>query len=168
MAQVRWGIARLAGLGEVRASGLYRTEPLGDPGQPWYVNAVAELRTGIPPLELLQALQELERTAGRPSVRARWAPRRLDLDLLLYGHHSVVEPGLRIPHPRMHERRFVLEPLAELAAGILHPVLGRPISDLLAGLDDRLRVEKLPGLAAGTPESASGHDTHDPREASEP
>lgn len=168
MAQVRWAIARLAGLGTVRASDLYRTEPLGDPGQPWYVNAVAELRTGLPPLQLLHALQELERAAGRPSVRARWAPRLLDLDLLLYGRRSVVAPGLRIPHPRMHERRFVLEPLAELAPGIRHPTLGRRISDLLASLDDRLRVEKLPGLAAGSPEPASGPDTHDPPEASEP
>ena len=132
------------------------------------MNAVAEVQTRLPPLVLLRELQELERAAGRPAIRAHWAPRPLDLDLLLYGRRRVDLPGLQIPHPRMHERRFVLEPLAELAPGIPHPVLGRRISELLAGLDDRLRVEKLPGLAAGGPEPDSGTVTHHPPEGSEP
>ena len=82
--RVRAAIEALRALGQVRASSLYRTEPLGDPGQPWYLNAVCELRTGLAPEPLLAELQSLERRAGRPEPRVGWGPRVLDLDLLLF------------------------------------------------------------------------------------
>lgn len=141
---VRWALAELAKAGPTRASSLYRSEPLGDPAQPWYVNAVAEQRTTLAPRELLDWLRELERRAGRPPQRERWAPRVLDLDLLLYGDCEISAPGLIIPHEGLVERRFVLEPLAELAPGVRDPRTRRSARELLAALDDPLRVEKLP------------------------
>ena len=143
-ARLRWALAELAHAGPTRASSLYRSEPLGEPGQPWFVNAVAEHRTRRPARELLDWLQTLERRAGRPPERARWAARVLDLDLLLYGDWEIRAPGLIIPHEGLAERRFVLEPLAELAPEALDPRTGRSARDLLAALDDPLRVEKLP------------------------
>ncbi len=143
-ARLRWALAELDQAGPTRASSLYRSEPLGDPGQPWYVNAVAEHRTARSPRELLDWLQALERRAGRPRERPRWAARVLDLDLLLYGDWEIRAPGLIIPHEGLAERRFVLEPLAELAPDALDPRTGRSARDLLAALDDPLRVEKLP------------------------
>jgi 2-amino-4-hydroxy-6-hydroxymethyldihydropteridine diphosphokinase len=136
----------LAGLGPLRASPLYRTEPLGDRGDPWYVNAVAEIRTDLEPAELLAQLLEFERRAGRSrsSETARWAPRRLDLDLLLYGDWQIDSAALRVPHPGLAQRRFVLEPLAELAPDLAVPGTGFSVRQLLAALDDPLQVEKLP------------------------
>ena len=144
VARVCWALAELARLGPTRASSLYRTEPLGDPGQPWYINAVAEHRTELDPVELLERLCELERRAGRPRARRRWAPRVLDLDLLLYGARRLERPGLELPHPGLARRRFVLEPLAEIAPGAVDPRSQSTIRELLAALDDPLRVEKLP------------------------
>jgi 2-amino-4-hydroxy-6-hydroxymethyldihydropteridine diphosphokinase len=137
-------ITALAELGQVRASSLYRSEPLGDPDQPWYVNAVAALDTELDARELLEGLRRLERRFGRAPGRPRWAPRELDLDLLLFGDRICEEPDLVLPHPGLAERRFVLEPLAELEPGARDPRTGRTASELLAGLDDPLRVEKLP------------------------
>ncbi len=143
--RVAWALGELAGLGRVAASSLYRSEPLGDPGQPWYVNAVARLETAHDPRALLAALQELERRAGRPAERPRWTARVLDLDLLLYDARIVHEPGLVLPHPELHRRRFVLEPLCEIAPRALDPRSGRTAEQLLEELDDPLRVERLPG-----------------------
>jgi 2-amino-4-hydroxy-6-hydroxymethyldihydropteridine diphosphokinase len=144
----------------VRASSLYRTEPLGEPAQPWYVNAVVELRTVLGPLPLLARLQALERRAGRAEPRARMAPRTLDLDLLLYGDRVLELPGLRVPHPSLAERRFVLAPLCQLAPGVRDPRSGRTVRDLLASLDDPLRLLELraPGAGCGrtAPASAGG------------
>ncbi len=142
--QVRGALDALAALGLARASSLYRTEPLGDPGQPWYVNAVAELRTELSPADLLARLQALEARAGRPAERAPLSPRLLDLDLLLFGDLTSDDPGLVLPHAGLARRRFVLEPLAEIAAGVVDPGSGREIRELLADLEDPLRVEKLP------------------------
>ena len=144
LAQVAAALRELARWGPLRASSLYRTEPLGDPRQPWYINAVAELTLGPPPMELLRSLKRLERRAGRPAGAARWAPRILDLDLLLYGNRRIQAPELQVPHPRFHQRRFVLEPLVELAPELRDPRNGRTVRELLAALDDPLRVEKLP------------------------
>ena len=147
-AQVRGALEALASLGPLRASSLYRSEPLGDPAQPWYVNAVAELQTELAPAELLARLQALEARAGRPAPgtagRASQAPRLLDLDLLLFGDLQSGDSSLRLPHPGLALRRFVLEPLAELAPATLVPGSGRPVRELLAELEDPLRVEKLP------------------------
>jgi len=141
-------LAALSMAEPARASSLYRTEPLGDPGQPWYVNAVAEVDTDLSPLELLAALHRLERRAGRPQERQRWAPRELDLDLLLFGERVLETADLVLPHPGLALRRFVLEPLAELAPSVRDPRTGRSAAELLAGLDDPLRVEKLPSVGA--------------------
>jgi 2-amino-4-hydroxy-6-hydroxymethyldihydropteridine diphosphokinase len=144
-AQVAAAIRALRALGHVRASSLYRTEPLGDPDQPWYVNAVCELRTELGPGALFERLQELERRAGRPARRARGAARVLDLDLLLYDDLSLDSGSLEIPHPRYHERRFVLDPLVELAPGVCDPRTGLTALELRDALDDPLRVERLRG-----------------------
>jgi 2-amino-4-hydroxy-6-hydroxymethyldihydropteridine diphosphokinase len=140
---VRRALDDLARLGSTRASSLYRTEPLGPPGQPWYVNAVAELRTEAGPIALHARLRALERRAGRPALRCRWSPRVLDLDLLLYDERRLVTDDLEIPHPGLAHRRFVLEPLAELDPEARDPRSGRTVRDLLRTLDDPLRVEKL-------------------------
>lgn len=144
VAAVEGAIAALAARGPTRASHLYRTEPLGDPAQPWFVNAVAEHWTRLEPHPLIRELQELERAAGRPEPRARWGPRVLDLDLLLYGDRVCRTPDLVLPHPGLARRRFVLEPLAELAPGVRDPRSGLTARELLAALDDPLAVEKLP------------------------
>jgi 2-amino-4-hydroxy-6-hydroxymethyldihydropteridine diphosphokinase len=119
-------------LGVLRLSTLRETEPWGVTGQPLYVNAVGELETTEPPRELLQRLLDVERSHGR-ARQERWGPRTLDLDLLLYGDAELDEPGLTVPHPRLHERAFVLEPLAELVPDLNVPGKAR-VRDLLAKL----------------------------------
>jgi 2-amino-4-hydroxy-6-hydroxymethyldihydropteridine diphosphokinase len=111
-------------LGAVRVSTLIETEPWGYADQPRFVNAVAELETDEPPRALLQRLLEVERELGRTREGPRYGPRAIDLDLLLYGDEQLEEPGLVVPHPRLHERAFVLEPLAELAPELVVPGRG--------------------------------------------
>ena len=114
-------------------SQLRETEPLGVVDQPPFLNGAAQIETSLEPRALLELLLEVERTLGR--VRGeRWGPRTVDLDLLVYGDRTVDEPGLRVPHPRLHERRFALEPLAELEPDLVVPGLG-PVSGALAALD---------------------------------
>lgn len=115
-------------------SSFIETEPVGGPpGQPPFLNAAAELRTTLSPRRLLAVLQEVEDLFGRER-KVRWGPRTLDLDLLLYEDRIIDEPDLRVPHPRMHERRFVLQPLAQIAPEARHPVLGRTMRELLEQL----------------------------------
>lgn len=131
-AQLRSGFAGLAALPTTRVvqhSSLYRSAPVGYADQPDFVNAVAEIETGLAPQVLLAALLEIERNHGRLREFQN-APRTLDLDILLYGELQLREAGLTIPHPRMHERAFVLVPLAEIAPRIVIPGMG-PVIDQL-------------------------------------
>jgi 2-amino-4-hydroxy-6-hydroxymethyldihydropteridine diphosphokinase len=110
------------------------TDPVGYTDQPRFVNAVAAVETDLEPRALLDALLAIERAMGRTREGPRFGPRTIDLDLLLYADRVVDEPGLRVPHPRMHERAFVLEPLAELAPGLQVPGLG-PLETLVRNLE---------------------------------
>jgi 2-amino-4-hydroxy-6-hydroxymethyldihydropteridine diphosphokinase len=114
-------------------SQLCETEPVGVVDQPPFLNGAARIETSLEPRALLERLLEVERSLGRVREE-RWGPRTVDLDLLLYGDRTVDEPGLRVPHPRLHERRFALEPLAELDPDLVIPGLG-PVSGALAALD---------------------------------
>ncbi len=136
-AQLRRALASLERLPEIeglRVSSFYRTPPMGPPGQPDYVNAVAECRTGLDPEALLDALQAIERAQGRVRTGVRWGPRTLDLDLLALDALRIETPRLRLPHPGIPERAFVLVPWAELAPDWVLPGLGR-IRDLLSRVD---------------------------------
>jgi 2-amino-4-hydroxy-6-hydroxymethyldihydropteridine diphosphokinase len=135
---LRAAIGRLRGLPDVeviQVSSLRDTEPVGPVDQPRFLNGAVELETGLTARALLGALLELERAFGRDrSAGAPHGPRTLDLDLLLYGAETIDEPLLNVPHPRLHERRFVLEPLAELDPDLEVPGQG-PVQTLLARLD---------------------------------
>jgi 2-amino-4-hydroxy-6-hydroxymethyldihydropteridine diphosphokinase len=143
--KVRQGFAALAEMPQVQrvaASSLYRSAAVGHADQPDFVNAVAQLSTGLAPQTLLAALLAIERRFGRERS-FRNAPRTLDLDLLLYDAQSIDEPGLVVPHPRMHERAFVLAPLLEIAPACVIPGRG-PAADWLA----RCRDQTLTRIAA--------------------
>lgn len=118
----------------VAVSSLRETDPVGYEDQPRFLNGAAELATELPPQELLERLLAIERRLGRVRGEGpRFGPRTIDLDLLLYGRETMQEPGLTLPHPRLHERRFALEPLAELDPALEVPGRG-PVQALLAGL----------------------------------
>jgi 2-amino-4-hydroxy-6-hydroxymethyldihydropteridine diphosphokinase len=135
---LRAAVGRLRGLSATQVlhvSTLRNTEPVGYVDQPRFLNGVVELETELAAHELLDALLNLERGFGRDrSASPPRGPRTLDLDLLLYGDEEIAQPGLEVPHPRLHERRFVLEPLAELDPSLEVPGKG-PIQTLLARLD---------------------------------
>ncbi|HWQ23852.1 MAG TPA: 2-amino-4-hydroxy-6-hydroxymethyldihydropteridine diphosphokinase [Gaiellaceae bacterium] len=122
------------GVEVVAVSALRETDPVGVVEQPRFLNGVVEVRTSLSARELLAVLLAIEGALGRVRNGTRWGPRTIDLDLLLYGDEVVDEPGLRVPHPRLRERRFALEPLVELDPALDVPGLGR-VADLLAKLD---------------------------------
>jgi 2-amino-4-hydroxy-6-hydroxymethyldihydropteridine diphosphokinase len=127
-------LAREPGVEVRRVSTFRETEPVGYVDQPRFLNGAAELETELPATELLARLLAVERRLGRVRGGPRFGPRTIDLDLLVYGDETIEAPGLRVPHPRLHERRFALEPLAELDPGLELPGHG-PIQPLLSGLD---------------------------------
>ncbi|MFG0285033.1 MAG: 2-amino-4-hydroxy-6-hydroxymethyldihydropteridine diphosphokinase [Phycisphaerales bacterium JB039] len=134
------GVSAIAGLPRsriLRRSSVLETDPVGPAGQGRYLNAVVELETGLTARELLDGMLAAERAAGRVrSAAERWGPRTLDLDLLLYGDETIREPELTTPHPRMAERRFVLEPLAQLAPDTLIPGRGVTVRQALRALQE--------------------------------
>jgi 2-amino-4-hydroxy-6-hydroxymethyldihydropteridine diphosphokinase len=119
-----------------RLSTIRETEPWGYADQPPFLNAVAEIETELTPRQLLDRLLAVERELGRIRLGPRWGPRTIDLDLLLYDGIVLAEPDLVVPHPRLHERLFVLEPLAELDSSLIVPGKGA-VSDLLSRLQSR-------------------------------
>ena len=136
----------------VRRSHYYRTAPVGDSDQPDFLNAVVVVETGLAPLALLRAMQRIESQLGRTRERTRrWGPRTIDLDLLLFGHEVIREQDLTVPHPRMGERAFVLEPLAELAPDQEVPGLGR-----VSQLRRRLEASGVRRLQEHAPDPGDG------------
>jgi 2-amino-4-hydroxy-6-hydroxymethyldihydropteridine diphosphokinase len=124
----------LLGPDVVAVSSFRETDPVGYEDQPRFLNAAIALDTELSPRELLERLLAVERELGRTRDGPRYGPRTIDLDLLLYGDEVFDEPGLQVPHPRLAERRFALEPLADLDPGLTVPGAG-PVSALLAGLE---------------------------------
>jgi 2-amino-4-hydroxy-6-hydroxymethyldihydropteridine diphosphokinase len=134
---IRRALALLAAADDVdivAVSTLRETEPVGIVDQPAFLNGVAVLETELAPDVLLQRLLAVELRLGRTREGPRYGPRTIDLDLLVYGDRRVEQPGLTVPHPRLHERRFALEPLAEVAPGLVVPGRGR-VEEILAALD---------------------------------
>jgi 2-amino-4-hydroxy-6-hydroxymethyldihydropteridine diphosphokinase len=120
-----------------RVSRLYETAPIGGPeGQPPYLNAVAHLKTTLSPERLLALCLKIEESLGRKR-EVRWGPRTIDLDLLCYDQEIMASPALTLPHPLMHERPFVMEPLAEIAPDLMHPVLEQTAREILESLASR-------------------------------
>jgi len=139
-AHLRHAISRLGGLVDnLRVSRFYDTVPVGAPGpQPLFLNAAAVGETSLPARELLETLLAIEQERGRERPYQN-APRSLDLDLILFGDAVIDEPALVVPHPRFRGRRFVLEPLTEIAPDLVDPVTGRTVADLLQTAPDTLR-----------------------------
>ena len=144
-ANLRAAIAKLEGTAVQvrRVSSIYETEPVDLRKQPWFLNCVVEAETELSAAELLKKLRQMEAAMGSKKIVAK-GPRLIDLDILLYGDESIDTPELQVPHPRMHLRRFVLVPLAEIAPKLRHPAWDTNVEGLLARTPDRSVVRKLP------------------------
>jgi 2-amino-4-hydroxy-6-hydroxymethyldihydropteridine diphosphokinase len=137
-------LGQLPGTRVVRTSSLYESAPHGN-ARTWFVNSVVEVHTELSPAEVLKRLKMIEAAMGRKRVKGkRWGSRIIDLDILLYNQEIVQTRNLKIPHPEMHKRRFVLLPLCELAPHLIHASLGSTISQILATVQDDKRVVLLP------------------------
>jgi len=135
-------ISRLGSEGQVvSVSAFYETEPVEFTRQAWFLNCAVAIETTKTPEQLMDALLAIEQQMGRRR-RQKKGPRTIDLDIVLFGDRIVESPGLKIPHPAMHQRRFVLEPLAEIAPEARHPVLGRSVAEILEALPEGQVVRK--------------------------
>lgn len=123
----------------VRTSGYYETEAWGNVEQPHYINQALEVRTNLEPLQVLEAILDIETAIGR-TRRSKWEPRVIDVDILFFENRIVDTPVLKIPHPLLHRRNFVLIPMLEIAPEMRHPVLGKSIEELYLESDDDLEV----------------------------
>jgi 2-amino-4-hydroxy-6-hydroxymethyldihydropteridine diphosphokinase len=142
-ANLNAAIARLAELGAVVAvSSFYETEPVELAAQPWFLNCAVALDTEKMPKQLLAGIFEIEQGMGRRRVQTK-GPRSIDIDILLFGSSIVDTQGLTIPHPALHERRFVLEPLAEIAPEVRHPVFKRTVREMRDALPPGQAVRKI-------------------------
>ena len=136
-------IAKLGEIGSVaERSSNYETEPVEVTDQPWFLNCVVEFETELEPIQLITAVLKIERSMGRTRTRDK-GPRSIDIDILLYGDRVLDIAGLTIPHPAMHVRRFVLEPLAEIAPEVRHPVFKQPVRELLAAQPAQPQVRRV-------------------------
>jgi 2-amino-4-hydroxy-6-hydroxymethyldihydropteridine diphosphokinase len=142
-ASLDFGAMSLAKGGLVqKISSYFETEPVGYSDQPWFLNQVFELETLLAPRDLLFLCQEIELACGRERPFPN-APRTLDLDILLFGDSVIEDKDLKIPHPRMMERKFVLEPLAQIAPGIRHPISGKTAEELLRICPDHSEIHRI-------------------------
>jgi 2-amino-4-hydroxy-6-hydroxymethyldihydropteridine diphosphokinase len=142
-AQMRDAQARIGEAGRVLAvSSLYETEPVEFTEQAWFLNSVVALETDQAPQQLMARILRIEEGMGRKRIQAK-GPRTIDIDILLFGNTVLDTQEVTIPHPAMHQRRFVLEPLAEIAAGVVHPGLEKTVSELLSSLPSGQLVRRM-------------------------
>ena len=142
-AHLQQAIDRLSALGKITAvSSFYETEPVELTAQPWFLNCVVALETEKMPRQLIAAILDLEQQMGRRRLEKK-GPRTIDIDILLFGKSVIEMPGLTVPHPAMHERRFVLEPLTEITPDLRHPVFKRTIRELLEALPPGQATRKV-------------------------
>jgi 2-amino-4-hydroxy-6-hydroxymethyldihydropteridine diphosphokinase len=137
------GVANLPGTRVLRASSIYETEPYGEKEQPDFLNAVIEIETTLPAENLHRMLKEIEHEAGRIK-RTKWGPREIDIDILFFGTQQIRTAALTLPHPGVEQRRFVLEPLAELSREFTDPETNMTVSEMLQRCTDRSSVRKYP------------------------
>jgi 2-amino-4-hydroxy-6-hydroxymethyldihydropteridine diphosphokinase len=141
-------LKRIAGFVNIsKLSSIYETEPWGVSEQPWFLNRVCEGTTSLSPVDLLRRVKKIETEMGR-AEGIRFGPRPIDIDILIYDHLVTLSPALTIPHPRLHERAFVLVPLAEIAPDLVHPRLHVTVRELLSRLDAAQAVKPYPSFRA--------------------
>jgi len=139
------GMDQTEGIDVVRVAPCYRTAPVDYLDQDWFINTVAKIQTDLSVFRLLEKLKSIETTFGRKPTSIRFGPRVLDLDIVLFEDVVIQRGNLVVPHPRMHERRFVLQPFCDIDPDVVHPLLGKRITELLALLDvTQQPIEEIP------------------------